>query len=57
MIGTGGWINKIYMSDLKLTATLPLKNDWLVVEPTPSKNMIVKMGSFSRRFGMKIKHI
>ena len=30
---------------------------WLVVEPTHLKNMIVKMGSSSPRFGVKIKNI
>ncbi len=30
---------------------------WLVVEPTPLKNMLVKMGSSSPRIGVKIKHI
>ena len=31
--------------------------NWLVVEPTHLKNMIVKMGSSSPRFGVKIKNI
>ena len=31
--------------------------DWLVVEPTHLKNMIVKMGSSSPRFGVNIKNI
>ena len=30
---------------------------WLVVEPTHLKNMLVKMGSSSPRFGVKIKNI
>ena len=28
---------------------------WLVVEPTPLKNMLAKMGSSSLKFGVKIK--
>ena len=31
------------------------KHFWLVVEPTHLKNMIVKMGSSSPKFGVKIK--
>ena len=31
--------------------------DWLVVEPTHLKNMIVKLGSSSPIFGVKIKNI
>ena len=34
-----------------------VSNFWLVVEPTHLKNMIVKMGSSSPSFGMKIRNV
>ena len=34
-----------------------ISENWLVVEPTHLKNMLVKMGSSSPSFGVKIKNI
>ena len=39
------------LGDIKLIEM----NSWLVVEPTPLKNMLVKMGSSSPIFGVEMK--
>ena len=46
---TGGGVKPL--GDIKLIEM----NSWLVVEPTPLKNMLVKMGSSSPIFGVEMK--